>query len=327
VVYLPGINYWSSSENILGIIELAIAVKGMTMSYQKLLIYMICLFFVLTTILAGYPKVAPAAPGGVMPAGAGDVTPLPGVCSTGRGIAPSLATGTVAEQPDQPQIPPGVDVRLVVNKDQRTLTVMAGQEVIGVYPVAIGKHSTPTPIGEWKITDKDYDWGGAFGPRWLGLNISWGRYGIHGTNQPGSISYETSLGCLRMFDDDVLQIFDLVKVGTQVDIVGEPHKTNFWHRELSAGSIGPDAVYVQLALKRKGFYPYRCDGMFGRLSVLGVCCFQAMEGLPVTGKVDEATNRRLLEEAPKEKHQAPGNNQTEATRFARGFSGGPPHPV
>jgi lipoprotein-anchoring transpeptidase ErfK/SrfK len=295
----------------LGIIELAIVVKGMTMSYRKSLIYMICLFFVLTTSVAGYPKVSPATPSNAMFAGVEDVTSLHGACATGHGVAPSLVSDTVADQPDKAQIPPGVEVRLVVNTDQRMLTVMAGQEIIGVYPVAIGKHSTPTPIGEWKIIDKDYDWGGAFGPRWLGLNISWGRYGIHGTNQPGSISYETSLGCLRMFDDDVLQVFDLVKVGTQVDIVGSPHKTNFWHRELVAGSEGPDAVYVQLALKRKGFYPYRCDGMFGRLSVLGVCCFQALEGLPVTGKVDEKTNRRLLGEAPDEKHGVPGNSQTD----------------
>ena len=251
------------------------------MSYRKLLTYTLCLFFVLTTILAGYPKVAPAAPGAAMTTGDGtDPVRLPGACRapSGHGMAPPLATGTVADHPDKLQIPPGVEVSLVVNTDQRTLTVMAGQEVIGVYPVAIGKYSTPTPIGEWKIIDKDYDWGGAFGPRWLGLNISWGRYGIHGTNQPGSISYETSLGCLRMFDDDVIEIFDLVKVGTLVDIVGEPHKTNIWHRELGAGSAGPDAVYVQLALKRKGFYPYRCDGMYGRLSDLGVRRFQALEG-------------------------------------------------
>ncbi len=286
------------------------------MSYRKLLTYMICLFLSMSTILAGYPKIAPAAPGTAMTAGHGaDPLPQPGACGSGRGAAPPLATGTVADRPDKPQSPPGVEVRLVINTDQRTLTVMAGQEVVGVYPVAVGKYSTPTPIGEWKIIDKDYNWGGPFGPRWLGLNIIWGRYGIHGTNQPGSISYEASLGCLRMFDDDVLQIFDLVKVGTQVDIVGEPHKTNFWYRELATGSIGPDAVYVQLALKRKGFYPYRCDGIFGRLSDLGVRCFQALDGLPVTGKVDKETNRRLLEEAPKEKpeekNEASGNGQTD----------------
>ena len=104
---------------------------------------------------------------------------------------------------------------------------------------------------------------------------------------------------MRMLDDDILHFFDLVKVGTPVDIVGPPHETNFWRRDLGTGSVGPDAVYVQLALKKKGFYPYRCDGMFGRLSELGVRRFQALEGLPVTGKVDKETNIHLLMEEPK----------------------------
>jgi peptidoglycan hydrolase-like protein with peptidoglycan-binding domain len=52
---------------------------------------------------------------------------------------------------------------------------------------------------------------------------------------------------------------------------------------------------MQLALKKEGFYPYRCDGIFGRMTDLGVRCFQSLEGLPVTGKVDKETNRRLQE--------------------------------
>ena len=251
------------------------------MSYRKSVAYMICLFFALTIFFAldRHAKVAQALP----------ITPI--------------ATDTLSDQPEKLLISSGVEARLVVDTDKRTLSVMAGQEVIGIYPVAIGKQGTPTPIGEWKIIDKDYDWGGPFGARWIGLNIPWGRYGIHGTNQPWTISSEASLGCLRMFDDDILHFFDLVKVGTQVDIVGPPHETNLWRRELGAGSVGPDAVYVQLALKKRGFYPYRCDGIFGRLSDLGVRCFQAVEGLPVTGKVDEETDRRLLAEVPETSRQ------------------------
>ncbi|MGD0154347.1 MAG: peptidoglycan-binding protein, partial [Thermacetogeniaceae bacterium] len=123
-----------------------------------------------------------------------------------------------------------------------------------------------------------------------------------------------SLGCLRMFNDDILQFFDLVKVGTQVDIVGPPHETNIWRRVLGTGSVGPDVVYVQLALKKKGFYPYRCDGMYGRLSDLGVRRFQILEGLPVTGKVDRETNLRLLQEdsnnEAREEAGVPGDGQT-----------------
>ncbi len=204
--------------------------------------------------------------------------------------------GLIAAQDAETQLPPDREVRLVVDTDNRTLTVLSGSEVVGIFPVAVGKPATPTPIGEWKIIDKDYNWGGAFGARWLGLNISWGRYGIHGTNQPWSIGSNASLGCMRMHDEDILKFFDLVKVGTPVDITGSPHKTNLWHRTLGTGMNGPDVVYVQLALKRKGFYPYRSDGIFGRLTDLGVRCFQSLEGLPVTGRVDKKTDQLLLEE-------------------------------
>ncbi len=234
----------------------------------------LCLILALTTLLTGQAKVVFARQ-----------VAFP---------AAAITADAAAFNAQKPQIPSGAVVRLVVNADTKTLTVLADQEVIGTYPVAIGKYSTPTPIGEWKIINKGYSWGGPFGARWLGLNVPWGRYGIHGTNQSGSIGYETSQGCLRMYDEDIVQFFDLVKVGTQVDIVGSPHEINLWRRPIAAGSEGPDVVYVQLTLKRKGFYPYRCDGIFGRMSDLGVRRYQFLEGLPVTGKVDEATNLRLL---------------------------------
>ena len=95
---------------------------------------------------------------------------------------------------------------------------MEGNRPFRKYPVAIGKQGTPSPIGEWKIIDKDYDWGGAFGVRWMGLNTPWGNYGIHGTNNPWSIGSPVSAGCIRMFNEDVLQIFEWVSVGTRVKI-------------------------------------------------------------------------------------------------------------
>jgi lipoprotein-anchoring transpeptidase ErfK/SrfK len=270
----------------------------MIMVFRKSLTYTICLLYALISIPIGV-KGSPAAPSQAPPwNGAASVMVCFALPCTGAPVRPATGTapptdaGDANSQPNDPQ----EEVRLVVNTDERTLTVLAGQEVIGVYPVAIGKWTTPTPIGEWKIIDKDYDWGGAFGSRWMGLDITWGRYGIHGTNQPGSISYESSLGCLRMFNDDVVQIFDLVKTGTKVDIIGPPHETNLWHDVLDSKSVGPDVVYAQLALKKHGFYPYRCDGIFGQLSNMGVRCFQALEGLSVTGKVDEETNRLLHEE-------------------------------
>jgi lipoprotein-anchoring transpeptidase ErfK/SrfK len=41
-------------------------------------------------------------------------------------------------------------------------------------------------------------------------------YAIHGTNQPASIGHFVSHGCIRMFNDDVTDLYDRVGVGTPV---------------------------------------------------------------------------------------------------------------
>jgi hypothetical protein len=260
------------------------------MSHRKLLIYSICSFFALLTIFAGYAGEASAG----LFADTG-LTPPANIA-----IDPTEGAGSTERQEEESQSPPPGEIRLVVNIDMRTLTVLEGEEALGVYPVAIGKWSTPTPIGEWKIINMGAHWGGPFGARWLGLDIPWGVYGIHGTNNPGSISSAASQGCMRMFNEDIVQFFHLVREGTRVDIAGSPHDTNYWHRNLGDGSEGPDVVFVQLALKKKGFYPYYCDGQLGRLSVQGIRQFQVVAGLPDTGIVDEKTNQRLHEEPPAE---------------------------
>ena len=41
-------------------------------------------------------------------------------------------------------------------------------------------------------------------------------YRIHGTNEPQSIGKSVSSGCVRMLNEDVAELFDKVKIGTQV---------------------------------------------------------------------------------------------------------------
>ena len=43
-----------------------------------------------------------------------------------------------------------------------------------------------------------------------------GQYAIHGTNVPGSIGGFVSYGCIRMYNEDVLDLFSRVSVGTPV---------------------------------------------------------------------------------------------------------------
>ena len=48
------------------------------------------------------------------------------------------------------------------------------------------------------------------------LSFSGGEYAIHGTNRPESIGTYASYGCIRMFNEDIIDLFEHVKVGTEV---------------------------------------------------------------------------------------------------------------
>src|SRR3954471_24895416 len=52
------------------------------------------------------------------------------------------------------------------------------------------------------------------GPR--ALTLLWGEYAIHGTNRPSSIGTFASYGCIRMYNQDILDLFERVSVGTPV---------------------------------------------------------------------------------------------------------------
>jgi lipoprotein-anchoring transpeptidase ErfK/SrfK len=48
------------------------------------------------------------------------------------------------------------------------------------------------------------------------LTLHGGEYAIHGTNQPSSVGSFVSHGCIRMFNQDVTDLFGRVSYGTQV---------------------------------------------------------------------------------------------------------------
>jgi lipoprotein-anchoring transpeptidase ErfK/SrfK len=49
------------------------------------------------------------------------------------------------------------------------------------------------------------------------MTLAGGQYAIHGTNQPGSIGHFVfSYGCIRMYNEDIRDLYDRVSVGTRV---------------------------------------------------------------------------------------------------------------
>ncbi|RNB85917.1 hypothetical protein EDM56_18125 [Brevibacillus fluminis] len=157
---------------------------------------------------------------------------------------------------------------------------------IKVYPIAVGNPSTPTPVGEYKVIYKGKNWGPSFGPRWLGLNVPWGIYGIHGTNQPHSIGQHLSHGCIRMRNKDVKELFDMIPIGTKVTIyghvLGEPGRHP---RSLAQGDVGGDVQLIQSRLKSAGYFNGTCDGKFGPGTTAALKKYQADHHLARNGVV------------------------------------------
>ena len=106
------------------------------------------------------------------------------------------------------------------------------------FAVATGQSIYPTPRGTFQIVVKwvNPTWypptqdawakgllpvppgpNNPLGTRWMGLSAP--GVGIHGTDEPGSIGYSASHGCIRMQVPDAEWLFDRVKVGTTVFIV------------------------------------------------------------------------------------------------------------
>jgi len=191
------------------------------------------------------------------------------------------------------QIPDG-EISILINPVTRRLIVYVNETPYHAYPVAIGKRETPTPIGEFKVAEKHVNWGTGFGTRWIGLDVPWGMYGIHGTNKPGSIGTYASHGCIRMLNRHVEELYTWVRVGTRVTIAGhvlgnvaeEP-------RRLVEGHTGGDVMLVQNRLRAGGYFHGTCNGKFGPATEAAVRSFERANGLNIDGVVDEAMYKAL----------------------------------
>jgi lipoprotein-anchoring transpeptidase ErfK/SrfK len=127
---------------------------------------------------------------------------------------------------------------VIVQTNERKLYLVLGDGRAIRYPVGVGragkqwqgraeidgKHVDPAwaPPEEIKRDNPrlpDVIPGGSprnpMGPR--ALTLSGGeQYAIHGTNRPHSVGRFATYGCIRMFNEDIVDLFDRVSVGTQV---------------------------------------------------------------------------------------------------------------
>jgi lipoprotein-anchoring transpeptidase ErfK/SrfK len=160
-------------------------------------------------------------------------TMLGGVSVAAQSVEPVAAAAHV-QQPAglKPVVRAGGQHLIVVSIPERKLVLMEDGAVKKVYPVAVGKGSTPSPVGRFtinaRVSNPTYSHRGKVvgpgpknpvGSRWMGLSLK--GYGIHGTNEPGSIGKAASHGCIRMGKADLEELFAQVEVGDAVEIRAE----------------------------------------------------------------------------------------------------------
>jgi lipoprotein-anchoring transpeptidase ErfK/SrfK len=137
-----------------------------------------------------------------------------------------------------PVTPETIGPVIVIKRGSNKLTLYNGMKKVRVFTVATGQNIYPTPLGRFQIVVKwknpwwypptNDSWAkglkpvppgpnNPLGTRWMGLSSP--GVGIHGTDEPASIGYSLSHGCIRMLVPQAEWLFDHVDVGTPVFIV------------------------------------------------------------------------------------------------------------
>ncbi|WP_420481879.1 L,D-transpeptidase family protein [Cohnella zeiphila] len=191
--------------------------------------------------------------------------------------------------------PAGADPSLPIVKDnglvtievyplKHKLVVLLDHLPYRTFSVAVGNPDTPTPVGEYLVIYKGKNWGPSFGSRWIGLNVPWGTYGIHGTNRPYSIGQHASHGCIRMRNRDVEELYEMVPVGTKVTIHGHVlGEANREPRVVAEGDVGAEVQLIQNRLQSAGYFHGECNGKFRFSTTAAIKKFQKENGLVPDG--------------------------------------------
>lgn len=122
------------------------------------------------------------------------------------------------------------DYRIDIDLPNRRVTLFDAGKVVLNAVAAIGAPDTPTPTGDFFVTDlvETGDPNGSYGDHAIGLSGHSneltefaggdGQIGVHGTNQPSSIGQAVSHGCVRLANDVVAELVQQVPLGTPVSV-------------------------------------------------------------------------------------------------------------
>lgn len=153
--------------------------------------------------------------------------------------------------------------KILVDAEISKLYLFEEGQITKTYPCSGGKASTPSPIGTWKIISKG-KWGEGFGGSWMGFNVPWGKFGVHGTQEKNSVGWASSHGCIRMNNSEVAELYKIIPIGTEITITDGPYGPfGKGFRNLKSGMYGSDVMEIQKKLKQLGFFYGSENGIYG----------------------------------------------------------------
>ncbi|WP_232697677.1 L,D-transpeptidase family protein [Brevibacillus daliensis] len=143
-------------------------------------------------------------------------------------------------------------LQIHLHQATHTMSLMSGSHLVRRYPVALGKNNA-TPKGHFTILQKinrpkGHD--NIYGTR--GLTFLNSGYAIHGTNHPESIGHSVSLGCVRLHNKNVEELYSFVSPGTELIISSQSPSIRQWNNSVpfllpaGADEETPEVVYSWL---------------------------------------------------------------------------------
>lgn len=167
-------------------------------------------------------------------------------------------TGTAIRVPGRFVLPAAARRGVVINVPEMRLYHFSNDGAgVHTWPISIGRLGYETPLGKTSVARKkvgptwyptesireEYAARGEILPRSIGpgpenplgshaIYLGFPTYLIHGTNRPLSIGLRVSHGCVRMYPEHIVELYDLVSPGTPVNIVHQRVKSGWFGGEL-----------------------------------------------------------------------------------------------
>lgn len=209
-----------------------------------------------------------------------------------RAANPTLDPWSMGENarvilPGRHILPDGPRQGILINIADMRLYYFGNPDSPQSWPIGIGREGLSTPLGtttivrkmagpSWNPTDRmlreDATLRASYGPgedNPLGthmLYLGWPTYGIHGTNKPLGVGRRLSSGCIRMYPENIITVFNLVPVGTSVTVVDQAIKLGFIDGNLYI-EAHPSRSQVDKIELREATIPEIPDGIIERIKV------------------------------------------------------------